>query len=193
MDEADKMNKLVKNLLTLNQLESGSGQVVFERFDLMAVIKGVVQSTAILREQSGITLRMYGNMAEYVWADEFKTEQVLTNYISNAIHYASGEKRIDVTVGQRGDVVRVEVYNTGSHIPQEDLEHIWDKFYKVDKARTREYGGNGIGLSIVKAIMDSFHRECGVRNEGDGVTFWFELDRKNLDDLPENVVALEDN
>ena len=179
VDEADKMNKLVKNLLTLNQLESGSEQVVFERFDLMELVKGVIQSTAILREQNGITLRLYGEGAEYVWADEFKTEQVLTNYISNAIHYASGEKRIEVNIKQKEEAVRVEVFNTGSHIPEEDIDQIWDKFYKVDKARTREYGGNGIGLSIVKAIMDSFHRECGVRNEENGVTFWFELDRKN--------------
>ncbi len=84
-----------------------------------------------------------------------------------------------MNIKQKEEAVRVEVFNTGSHIPEEDIDQIWDKFYKVDKARTREYGGNGIGLSIVKAIMDSFHRECGVRNEENGVTFWFELDRKN--------------
>ena len=138
MDEADKMNQLVKNLLTLNQLESGSEQVVFERFDLMEVVEGVVHATAILREQDGITLNLYGTGPLYVWADEFKTEQVLTNYISNAIHYASGEKRIEVSVVPGVEVVRVEVFNTGSHIPEEELEHIWDKFYKVDKARNRE-------------------------------------------------------
>lgn len=179
MDEADKMNQLVKNLLTLNQLESGSGQVVFERFDLMEVIHGVVNATAILREQSGISLEVHGVGALYVWADEFKAEQVLTNYISNAIHYVSGEKKIEIRVLPGAEVVRVEVFNTGNHIPEEDLEHIWDKFYKVDKARTREYGGNGIGLSIVKAIMDSFHRECGVRNVEGGVEFWFELDSQS--------------
>ncbi|MEH2943068.1 HAMP domain-containing sensor histidine kinase [Lachnospiraceae bacterium KK002] len=179
MDEADKMNQLVKNLLTLNQLESGSEQVVFERFDLMEVVEGVVHATAILREQDGITLNLHGVGPLYVWADEFKTEQVLTNYISNAIHYASGEKRIEVSVVPGAEVVRVEVFNTGKHIPEEELEHIWDKFYKVDKARTREYGGNGIGLSIVKAIMDSFHRECGVNNVDQGVQFWFELDSRS--------------
>ena len=179
MDEADKMNKLVKNLLTLNQLESGSEQVVFERFDLMEVIYGVVNATAILREQSGTTLDIQGQDCTYVWADEFKTEQVLMNYISNAIHYAAGEKKIQVTVIPGADAVRVEVFNTGTPIPEEELSHIWEKFYKVDKARTREYGGNGIGLSIVKAIMDSFHRECGVSNEENGVTFWFELDSKS--------------
>ncbi|MCI8494974.1 MAG: HAMP domain-containing protein [Lachnospiraceae bacterium] len=179
MDEADKMNKLVKNLLTLNQLESGSEHVVFERFDLMEVVSGVVNATAILREQNGIQLEIYGQRPVYVWADEFKTEQVMMNYISNAIHYAAGEKRIEVSVIPGPETVRVEVFNTGNPIPETELVHVWEKFYKVDKARTREYGGNGIGLSIVKAIMDSFHRECGVCNECNGVKFWFELDSRS--------------
>ena len=68
------------------------------------------------------------------------------------------------------------VFNTGENIPEEELDKIWDKFYKVDKARTREYGGSGIGLSIVKAIMNSHNRECGVINRHTGVEFWFELD-----------------
>jgi signal transduction histidine kinase len=70
------------------------------------------------------------------------------------------------------------VFNTGVRIPQEDKEQIWNKFYKVDKARTREYGGHGIGLSIVRAIMESFHQEYGVDNYENGVAFWFELDLK---------------
>ncbi|WP_075718636.1 sensor histidine kinase [Roseburia sp. 499] len=179
MDEAEKMNRMVKNLLTLNQLESGNEQVVFERFDITELIQGVINATAILREQNGISLTLDAGKPMYVWADEFKTEQVLTNYISNAIHYASGEKKIHITVKQENDIVRVGVFNTGNPIPESDIEHIWEKFYKVDKARTREYGGNGIGLSIVKAIMDSFHRECGVINYENGVEFWFELDGKN--------------
>ncbi len=179
MDEADKMNQLVKNLLTLNQLESGSDQVMIERFDLMEVIGGVINSTAILREQDHISLKLNGAGPIYVWADEFKTEQVLTNYISNAIHYAAGEKRIEISVLPGIEAVRVEVFNTGNPIPEEELVHIWDKFYKVDKARTREYGGNGIGLSIVKAIMDSFHQNCGAYNVERGVVFWFELDNRS--------------
>jgi len=74
--------------------------------------------------------------------------------------------------------VRISVFNTGKQIPEEDIDQIWNKFYKVDKARTREYGGNGIGLSIVKAIMESFHKEYGVKNYNNGVQFWFELDTK---------------
>ena len=75
--------------------------------------------------------------------------------------------------------VRVSVFNTGNLIPEEDLEKVWVKFYKVDKARTREYGGSGIGLSIVKAVMDSMNQKCGVRNLENGVEFWFELDCHN--------------
>ena len=179
IDEAEKMNRMVKNLLTLNQLESGNEQIVFERFDLTELIQGVINATAILREQNDIELTFDVEKPMYVWADEFKTEQVLTNYISNAIHYALGKKRIVITAKEIGEAIRVGVFNTGNPIPESEIAHIWDKFYKVDKARTREYGGNGIGLSIVKAIMESFHRECGVINYEDGVEFWFELDCKN--------------
>ena len=75
-------------------------------------------------------------------------------------------------------MVRITVKNTGKNIPEEDIERIWEKFYKVDKARTRSYGGNGIGLSIVKAIMELHNKDYGVKNVEDGVEFWFELDTK---------------
>ena len=83
------------------------------------------------------------------------------------------------TIQNKGNVARVSVFNTGANIPEEDIDKIWDKFYKVDKARTREYGGNGIGLSIVKAVMESSGRGYGVKNHSNGVEFWFELDCKN--------------
>ena len=88
--------------------------------------------------------------------------------------------KIDIRIskGKEPDTTRVSVFNTGKQIPKEDIGHIWDKFYKVDKAHTREYGGNGIGLSIVKAIMESFHHEYGVNNYENGVEFWFELSAK---------------
>lgn len=176
MDEADKMNRMVKKLLTLNQLEFGNEVIAMERFDLTDLIQGVVNSSGILLSQNQITLNFSENKPIFVWADEFKVEEVVTNYLSNAIHHAQGEKRIDIVCRRVEDKVRVCVFNTGKPIPQEDIENIWIKFYKVDKARTREYGGSGIGLSIVKAIMESFHQQCGVINYEDGVEFWFELD-----------------
>ena len=102
-------------------------------------------------------------------------EEVITNYLSNAINHCEGEKKIRIFYTRRDDLLRVSVFNTGKPIPEKDIGQIWDKFYKVDKARTREYGGSGIGLSIVKAIMDSFHQKCGVINHEDGVEFWMEL------------------
>jgi signal transduction histidine kinase len=176
MDEANKMNVMVQKLLTLNQIEFGTEQIVMERFDLDTLVRGVISATTILREQKGITLSYESHGPVYAWADEFKVEEVVTNYMSNAIHHCDGEKQIRVTIENRKDVVRVSVYNTGQPIPEEDIPRLWEKFYKVDKARTREYGGSGIGLSIVKAILDSFHRECGVSNVENGVEFWFELD-----------------
>ena len=176
MDEADKMNHMVKNLLTLNQLEFGADEVQFERFDIVGLVRGVIASCEILIQQAGATVDFVADEKLDVWADEFKTEQVIRNYLTNAIHHAADEKRIEVRIRKEGKKAHISVYNSGRPIPEEDVPKLWDKFYKVDKAHTREYGGNGIGLSIVKAIMESFHQKYGVRNFDNGVEFWFELD-----------------
>lgn len=178
MDEAQKMNTMVKNLLSLNQLEFGNDVVTMERFDIVALIRNVLNSSKILMDQKEIHLIFKEEEPVYVWADEFKIEEVVTNYISNAIHHCEFDKVIEVKIQREDSLVRVSVFNTGQPIPEEDLDKVWIKFFKVDKARTREYGGSGIGLSIVKAIMDSLHRECGVRNYDNGVEFWFELDAR---------------
>lgn len=178
MDEAAKMNSMVKNLLTLNQLEFGDNEVQFERFDIVKLVRGVIASCEILIQQAEATVDFIADESLYVWADEFKTEQVVRNYLTNAIHHVENERRIEVRVMPEGDIVRVSVFNSGKPIPEEDIPKLWDKFYKVDKAHTREYGGNGIGLSIVKAIMESFHQRYGVKNFENGVAFWFELDAK---------------
>ena len=179
MDEADKMNQMVKKLLTLNQLEFGNEIVKMERFDVTELINGVVNSSGILLSQNEIQVEFDGTEPLYVWADEFKLEEVITNYLTNAIHHVGGgEKKIQIRIDHRrdGKEVCVEVFNTGNPIPDEALPNLWTKFYKVDKARTREYGGSGIGLSIVKAIMEMHHKACGVKNHENGVEFWFTLD-----------------
>lgn len=178
MDETGKMNRMVKNLLALNQLEFGEDDVQFERFDITSLISGVLQSLDILIEQKEAQVIFRHKNPIYVWADEFKVEQVVRNYVNNALNHVDGEKVIEIKITQENDVAKITVFNTGTPIPEEDLPHIWEKFYKVDKARTREYGGNGIGLSIVKAIMDSFGKGYGAINHTNGVEFWFELDMK---------------
>lgn len=176
MDEASKMNNMVKKLLTLNQLEFGNDNVTMERFDIVALIKNYLQSVEILCRQKEVKVIMGEYQPIYVWADEFMVEEVFGNYFSNAMNHVAEERVIDVKLLVTEKTVRVSVFNTGEPIPEESISHIWEKFYKVDKARTREYGGSGVGLSIVKAIMDSLNREYGVENYDNGVEFWFELE-----------------
>lgn len=175
-DEADRMNKLVKSLLNLNELESGSVKLDIEHFNLMELIRNCAESMDILAKQNDVTIELPDDENIAVWADEFKVEQVLTNYLSNAIHYAAGDKKVVISVTKNGDLVRVGVFNSGDNIPEDVLPNLWTKFYKADKARTREYGGSGIGLSIVKASMEAMGRAYGVENQEGGVCFWFELD-----------------
>ncbi len=184
VDEAAKMNQMVKKLLSLNHIEFGENAITFQHFDVVAVIKSVLDETEILFQQNNVILHFEPNHPIYVWADEYMVEEVFTNYISNALNHVAGAKIIEVKLIEQGDHVRIAVFNTGEKIPDDDMDKIWDKFYKVDKARTREYGGSGIGLSIVKAIMTSLNQGYGVVNHTNGVEFWFELDCKN-----EEVIA----
>ena len=176
MDETSKMNHMVKKLLTLNQLEFGNDTVTMERFDVTALIKNYLQSVDILCKQKEIKVQMENTPAIHVWADEFMVEEVFGNYFTNAMNHVAGDKVIDVKLVIEDEKVRISVFNSGQPIPEESLPHIWEKFYKVDKARTRAYGGSGVGLSIVKAIMESMNQKFGAINYDNGVEFWFELE-----------------
>ena len=176
IDEAAKMNNMVKKLLTLNQLEFGNDQISMECFDLTELVRGVVNSAQLLADQKDAQILFVQDTSVYVWGDEFKIEEVFTNYVSNAIILIDGERKIEIKMQRREGHIRLSVFNTGKPIPEEDIDKIWIKFYKVDKARTREYGGSGIGLSIVKAIMESMNQKFGVKNYENGVEFWFELE-----------------
>lgn len=172
------MNNMVKKLLTLNQLEFGNDVITMERFDVVAMIHNFLQSAEILTQQNEVNVRMEQTEPIYVWADEFKTEEVIRNYFSNAMNHVKGDKIIDIKYTMLENKVRIGIFNTGDPIPEDSLPHLWEKFYKVDKARTREYGGSGVGLSIVKAIMDSMNQQYGVINYTNGVEFWIELETK---------------
>ena len=175
MDEAGKMNKMVKQLLTLTALKFGNDAPSMDTFDITELIQNLIRSSSILIQQNEATVCYQPDGPCMVFADEFKIEEVVTNYLTNAIHHLDGERRIEIRVEKIGETVKVTVFNTGNPIPEADLPNLWTKFYKVDKARTRAYGGSGIGLSIVKAIMDIHHQSCGVVNVEGGVEFWFTL------------------
>ncbi len=180
IDEASKMNNIVGKLLSLNEIEFGKNKLDIQHFDIVAVVRELYSSMTLLAKADNINYVFNEHEPVYVWADESMIEGVITNYLSNAIHYADGPKIVDISFKEMpNDKIRISVFNTGSNIPDEELENIWVKFYKIDKARTREYGGSGIGLSIVKAIMEQHNEAFGVKNHSAGVEFWFELDKKD--------------
>ena len=175
IDETVKMNKMVRQLTSLISYEFGSNKLDRADFNLCALIRSVTESLRLKLDEKNAIVHLMLPECIMVNADEFKIEEVYTNYLNNAINHLDGERNIIVRVDDEPDKVTVYVYNDGRHIPEESLPHLWEKFYKVDKARTRAYGGSGIGLSIVKAIMEAHGGDYGVRNTDQGVEFCFSL------------------
>ena len=173
-DEADHMNKLVMQLLSLSRLELGAEQTFDEDIDLHALCAEAVRKTAVLCENRGLTVE-YDNTHITVRTDGDLLDQVLMNYLSNAIRYTPEGKHIEISAARTGNSVRLSVFNEGEGLPEEELPKIWEKFYRTDRARTREAGGTGIGLSLVRAIADTLHGACGAENVEGGICFWFEL------------------
>jgi len=177
IDEAGKMNHLVKQLTSLTQYEFGEADLQREEFDLTELVRNVLEKEKLHLEE--LNAKVILDLPETcpVSADEFKMEEVFTNFLTNAMNHLGGERRIIITVKQQENgQVRLSVYNDGECIPQDSIDRLWEKFYKVDKARTREYGGSGIGLSIVKAIIDAHGGNCGAVNHENGVEFYATLD-----------------
>lgn len=186
-DEADHMNKLVMQLLNLSRLELGAEQTYSEDIDLHELCAEAVRKTAVLCESRGLTVE-YDDTCITVRTDGDLLDQVLMNYLSNAIRYTVDGGKIKISAKQTGDCVRLTVFNEGDGLPEEELPKIWEKFYRTDRARTREAGGTGIGLSLVRAIADTLHGSCGVENVEGGIVFWFELSAsaENDSDSPES-------
>lgn len=173
LDESEKMNKMVKQLLTLSSLESGNSILHKENFNLTSLTSSVLSSISILIGEKNINILFDYDKDIYMFADEFKIEEVVTNYVSNAIHHVNDFGEIKINTFDDGNNICFSVYNTGNPIPQKDLNNVWEKFFKVDKAHSRAYGGSGIGLSIVKAIVEAHNGSVAVKNISDGVEFSF--------------------
>ena len=181
MDEAGKMNKLVKQLTSLISYEFGDDKNDASDFNLTELVNSVLEAQKIRLNEAGAKLTTDMVENAYVHAEEFKIEEAFTNYLNNAINHLEGDRNIRVSLNAEGDSWRLAVYNDGTPIPEESKPKLWDKFYKVDKSRSRQYGGSGIGLSIVKAIVESHGGRYGVINHDSGVEFWLTLSQKQLD------------
>ena len=173
-DEAGHMNRLVMQLLSLSKLELGAEQTFFEEIDLYEMCHDAVQKTAVLCESKGLSVDCE-NTHVTVRTDSGLLDQVLMNYLSNAIRYTTEGGKIVISASRDEKNARLTVFNEGEGLPEEELPKIWEKFYRTDRARTREAGGTGIGLSLVRAIADTLHGDCGAENVPGGIAFWFTL------------------
>lgn len=179
LDETNKMDKLVKQLLELMKLEYGKREFDNEKFNINELINEVLRKCSVMINEKNIKVYFENKEPIYVYADEFYMDQIITNYLTNAIKHAEEvekETKIEIKVEKVSNKIRVSVFNTGENIPEEDLQRIWGRFYKIDSSRNRQDGGSGIGLALVKAIMNNYQNEYGVKNKKNGVEFYFDMD-----------------
>ncbi|NQT58238.1 MAG: HAMP domain-containing protein [Bacteroidetes bacterium] len=175
LDETNKMNQLVEGLLNIDEMELGQVILKKSEFEVNAFLLHIFNKyKKILNEKE---IKYLINIIEpiMVVADAFKIERVFTNYITNAMNYVDDKRLIKITILRLDKHIRVEIFNTANPIMEKKIPKLWDSFYKIDKARTRDFGGHGLGLSIIKAIQDLHHNAYGVKNVPDGICFWFDI------------------
>lgn len=176
LDEANKMSALTRDLLDLSNLEYGKNNLNIESFNIIELISNTLKKNEIRFNEKNISpIFEHETESFYVLGDVFRIEQVLTNYINNALKNVDEKNEITIKIEQKNNLARIFVYNSGKQISKDQLLKIWNKFYKIDASRNRELSGSGIGLSLVKAIMDQHKNNYGVENKENGVEFWFEL------------------
>ena len=177
IDEATRLSTLVNDLLDLSKLQSGALLAEKKRFCLTDSIRDIFVRYAKLVEQDGYNIIFEAQEDVNINADELRISQVIYNLVNNAVNHVGEDKTVIVTQKvMKGGKVRIEVTDHGEGIPADKLEHIWERYYKVDKEHKRGVIGSGLGLSIVKSILDAHNAHYGVRSTlGKGSTFWFEI------------------
>ena len=180
IEETDRLNLLVGDILTLSKLQANSDILEIETFDLKKEIVGILKRYDYLKETEGYEVIV--NMPEelIVRADKKKINQVIYNLVNNALNYTGNDKKVYINITEDKKDYLVEIIDSGKGIAQEDIEHIWDKYYKKDKNHRRNVVGTGLGLSIVKEILECHDMSYGVRSiKNKGTTFYFRIKRIN--------------
>ena len=170
LEESDRMGQLVGRLLELTRLESGVALNVAP-LNLADVVREVWNPLALQLEQKEVSLSLE---LEEVWleGDRERLKEAVGNLASNALRHVEKGKHIQVSLAKQGEQVRVSVYNDGPAIPDKDLPHLFEPFYRGDKSRSRDSGGTGLGLAIVRAAVSAHGGSCGVEQRAGGPCFW---------------------
>lgn len=187
----DGLDMLVHDLLTISQMETGEIKMHFEDFDLLALCAEVIEQFEDKAHKKEITLkfRLQDKKPLYVNADYQRIYQVITNLVSNAIKYTREGGTVGLELEEGKQDVTVYVKDNGAGIPPEDLRRVFERFYRVEKSRSKEKGGTGLGLSIVKHILEAHESKVNVTSTvGKGSTFFFKLRKSN----PGNLAKLPD-
>lgn len=180
MDEAKRLTSLVNDILDISSLETGITKLNMVNYNLTESLRKTINRVRELVKNDGYHLDLVNNEDVCILADEVKITQAFCNLLFNAITYSGDDKIVIVRQIVEGSVVRIEVIDHGEGISQSDLPYIWERYYKVDKKHKRPKMGTGIGLSIVKKIIEVHKGEYGVESEvGKGSTFWFQLECKS--------------
>lgn len=175
VDETSRMNDIVVELLELSKYEQGAYPLHSERFNVHEFAGNMLNSMKVLFEDKGITAKNDIDPSLTGWGDITKLEMVLSNYLGNAISHVKDPYCIRVSSEQLGDIIRVYVFNSGDAIAEEDMDKIWNSFYRADKSHNRSENRYGLGLSIVRAIQNMHQMKYGVENVEGGVRFWFDI------------------
>lgn len=175
--EVDKMDTLILDMLELAKFESGTYKMKKDSFYIDTVIEDICEHLSVEIEKK--ELHVHKNICSFeVIANQGRIEQVIVNFITNAIRYTPNKEDIIISTIDEKDRIKVCIENKGTHIEEEQLDKIWDRFYRVDTARQRSQGGTGLGLAISKNILELHDAEYGVKNTEDGVLFYFYLPKK---------------
>jgi heavy metal sensor kinase len=176
LEETHRMSRIVESLLAISRLDGGEVKMDKTRLDLGELVTSTADEMKLLAEDKSIRLRIQAVTGIHVEGDRTRLQQVIVNLIDNAIKYTQGGGRVEVRVGRAGNAAVLEVSDDGPGIPAHAVPHVFERFYRADKARSRASGGAGLGLSIVKSICAAHSAEVRVSSqEGRGACFRVEL------------------
>jgi signal transduction histidine kinase len=175
--EVDKMDILILDMLELAKFESGTYNMKMDSFYIDGVIEEICEQLSAEIEKKELSVHKHICPAEVI-GNQNRIEQVIVNFITNAIRYTPEKEDIIISTIDGKDHIKVCIENKGAHIEEEQLDKIWDRFYRVDAARKRSQAGTGLGLAISKNILELHAAEYGVKNTEDGVLFYFYLPKK---------------